>query len=177
MKNNTERSKYLAFLLRHDPGSANLVIEENGWISVSDLTKNTDFTVQELLDIVSADKKCRYSFNTEGTKIRANQGHSVDVVMHFKEFIPTGRLFHGTQMHNFDSIMRHGLHPMSRQYVHLSQDKATAEIVSERRKGEHITLLIDAERMHKDGHKFFISENNVILVATVPADYISLYAG
>lgn len=165
------RSKYLALLLRHKPEEANLTLEKDGWISVDILCKNTDFTLEELKEIVINDNKQRYSFNGDFSKIRANQGHSKQIDIEFKEYIPSGFLYHGTGKKSYDSILKFGIKKMSRQYVHLSHDINTAITVGKRH-GEPVVFKIDAVQMYKDGIKFYISENNVILTDFVSTKYL-----
>jgi len=166
-----ERSKFLALLLRHKPELANLKVNDEGWISVDELIKNTDFTLNELKNIVSTDNKKRYSFNNTFSYIRANQGHSINVKMNFKEFIPSDYLYHGTSKKYCQSICETGIKKMNRQYVHLSQDINTANMVGKRH-GEPIIFKINAIQMYNDGIKFYISENNVILTEYIDKKYI-----
>lgn len=168
---NLNRSKYLALLLRHKPEEAKLVLEKDGWVSISELCRNTDFTLEELKEIVINDNKQRYSFNEDYSKIRANQGHSKPVDIEFKEYIPIGYLYHGTGKKSYNSILSSGIKKMSRQYVHLSQDINTAVYVGKRH-GEPIVFKVDAMQMYKDGIKFYISENNVVLTDFVDTKYL-----
>lgn len=174
MKNLTEKSKYLSLLLRHKPELANLELKEDGWVDVHTLIKNTDFTLSELKEIVSTDKKQRYSFDSTYTCIRANQGHSVNVKMNFKEFIPIKELYHGTSINVKDIIFKEGIKKQSRQYVHLSQDIETAKKVGERH-GKPFIFIIDAVKMYEDGIKFYISENNVVLTDFVNKKYLKAF--
>lgn len=168
------RSKYLSYLLRHCPEQANLTVLDDGWVDVKQLLKNTDFTLTELKTIVDNDSKKRYSFDQYYTKIRANQGHSIDVKMSFKPFTPTTFLYHGTSDKYRDSILKNGIMKMSRQYVHLSQDITTARKVGVRHGGKLVIFKVDAVRMYNDGIKLFISENGVVLTDFVDGKYISI---
>lgn len=174
MKNLTEKSKYLSLILRHKPELANLQLKEDGWADVHTLIKNTDFTLSELKEIVSTDKKQRYSFDNTYTRIRANQGHSVNVKINFKEFIPTKDLYHGTSIKVKDIIFKEGIKKQSRQYVHLSQDIETAKKVGERH-GKPFIFIVDAIKMYENGIKFYISENNVVLTDFVDKKYLKTF--
>ena len=59
---------------------------------------------------------------------------------------------------------------MSRQYVHLSSDIETAKLVGKRH-GSVKIITIDAVKMFKDGYKFYIADNGVILTDIVPTQY------
>ena len=69
--------------------------------------------------------------------------------------------------------MKDGLKPMSRQYVHLSQNEEMALTVGKRH-GEPVVLYIMAKTMYEEGYKFYLSENKVWLVDNVPINYIKL---
>ena len=168
MRNN--RSKYLALILRHKPELVNLELMQNGWVQVVQLLNNTDFTIDELEEIVTTDTKLRYQFSEEKQFIRAVQGHSAKVKIEFKEFVPTKELYHGTAERFFDSILIDGIKKMSRQFVHLSKDIETAKKVGERH-GKVKVIAIDAVKMYNDGYKFFIAENGVVLTDFVPTKY------
>jgi putative RNA 2'-phosphotransferase len=170
----TKKGKYLAYILRHNPNAANLTIEDGGWVDVNELIENTDITLEELEYIVINDDKKRYSFDDNGRKIRANQGHSITVNINFKEKIPPKYLYHGTAINHLDSINKEGLTKQKRHHVHLSHTPENALNVG-RRHGVPIILRIDSEKMYNDGYKFYISENNVWLVDKVPTKYFMIY--
>lgn len=168
-----KQSKFLSLILRHKPQLANLKIQDGGWVSISNLLKNTNFTMKQLEYIVQSDSKQRYSFDQYRTRIRANQGHSVDVRMGFMDFIPNDYLYHGTSTKYKDSIMKDGIKKMNRQYVHLSKDIETAKNVGSRH-GQPIVIKINAIKMYQDGIKFYISQNQVVLVDYVDKKYLQL---
>lgn len=176
--NLTEISKYMAMLLRHKPEKGNLKLDKEGYTDVESLLKALDIDFDTLEQIVVNDSKQRYSFNKDKTRIRANQGHSVsNVHIHFKEYTPTKPLYHGTALKYKDGINKKGLISMNRQYVHLSQDIETAKSVGMRHAkniGNLIIFEIDCKNMIKDGYKFFISDNNVVLTERVPKKYLKL---
>lgn len=173
-----EKSKFVSYVLRHKPEAIGLTLDKEGWASVSDLLQangKTQLTLEELRQIVAEDEKGRYSFSADGTKIRANQGHSTTQVrLTFERAVPPPVLYHGTSLDNLQRVQKMGLLPMKRHYVHLSADISTATDVAGRRKGEIQVLKIDTGAMLKDGFKFFISENKVWLAEQVPAKYITL---
>lgn len=164
------KSKFLSYVLRHNPGEFGLTLEEGGWVSVDKLMTACNFTLEELKEIVATDQKKRYSFDGNG-RIRANQGHSIDVEMNFNEMIPPDVLYHGTATRFVDSILKDGIKKMNRQYVHLSFDIKTASVVGARH-GSLALLPINSKKMHEDGFKFFKSENGVWLTEIVPVKYI-----
>lgn len=186
-KNKQQFSKYLSYLLRHNPEDVGLKLGKDGWINTHELieaintSENNKYFVAlyQLVNIVDADEKKRYSFKSDGDDsyayIRANQGHSIkDLDIEFKEVIPPKYLYHGTSEKTLKSILSSGeLKPMSRQMVHLSKDAETATNVGKRH-GKPVILAIDTEKATQDGIKFYISENGVYLVDKLSTDYINI---
>lgn len=122
--------------------------------------------------VVADNDKQRFSFSDDGQKIRANQGHSVQVDLKLEPQTPPDILYHGNVERFLESIRQEGLIPGSRQHVHLSADTKTATAVGSRR-GKPIILEIAAAQMHRDGYHFFISQNGVWLTDKVPPEYIA----
>lgn len=176
-KNKEKRiSKSLSFWLRHNPEDIGITIGNDGWTDIDELIekaadKGVDFTFEELKEVVKNNDKKRFLISEDETLIRANQGHSIEVEMKFKEAVPPQILYHGTPVGVVDLIMKEGLSKMSRHHVHLSPNKETAAIVGSRR-GKFEILEIEAMRMRADGYKIYISENGVYLVDEVPVKYI-----
>jgi len=169
-------SKFLSYVLRHHPEIIGLHLDENGWADVDELiTKSTNdsqgFTFEELDEIVQTNDKKRFIFNEDKTRIRANQGHSIDINLALIPQQPPEFLYHGTAQRNIESILEKGIEKRSRQHVHLSQDKETATKVGMRH-GKPIILTINTQKMFEDGLKFYLSENNVWLTDFVDAIYI-----
>lgn len=171
-------SKFLSLILRHKPETIGITLDNEGWVSINVLLKALNkhsqyekWNREKLEHIVETNDKKRFYIDKEFDRIRANQGHSIDIKIKYKESIPTGPLFHGTVQKYIDSIYEQGLHKMNRHHVHLSKDVDTAKQVGSRR-GKPVILVIDAEQMHHDGFKFFISENGVWLTDHVPSKYI-----
>lgn len=123
--------------------------------------------------ICGRNKKGRYEFNDDGSKIRARQGHSVNVDVGLTETKPPMVLYHGTAIKSINNIMQTGLEKRSRLYVHLSKDIKTATNVGLRH-GELVMLEINSQQMYEDGFKFYISNNGVWLVDNVPVKYLKV---
>ncbi|MDT7787892.1 MAG: putative 2-phosphotransferase [Pseudonocardiales bacterium] len=163
-------SKRMSKALRHSPERVGLTLDPAGWVPVSDLLNALGVTEDELLLVVSRNDKQR--FTIDGDRIRANQGHSVEVELGLPTAIPPDTLFHGTVAQYLDDILRDGLRPMNRHDVHLSPDRETARRVGARR-GRPVILLVDAKAMSDDGHEFRLSANGVWLTQHVPAQYLT----
>lgn len=170
MKNIKKRSKTLSFLLRHNPDFVNPRYDIYGWVDVDRIIKNTNFTLEELKEIVNYDT--RYEFNKDGSKIRAFHGHSIDGIIYTNESIPPKILYHGTSLKGYEDIINSGfIKGMSRVQVHLSISKENAIKIGQRH-GKPIVLFIDTETMLKDGFKFFKSGDGVWLTNDIPTKYI-----
>ena len=163
--------KKLSYILRHNPQSEGLEMDKYGYVDTKSLIKALNITTEKLIEIVNKDNKQRYSFNSDKSKIRANQGHSIKVDLELTEKQPPDILYHGTVEKFIDSILEKGLIPKERNHVHLSKDIETAHIVGQRR-GDPIILEINSKKMYEDGFKFYESENKVWLTEKVPVKYI-----
>lgn len=178
MSNEKTLSKFISLILRHKPETVGITLDANGWANVEQLLhgirqsgRNIDFATLE--KIVRENDKQRFSFNDDKTKIRANQGHSIQVDVELEEKIPPKFLYHGTIERNANSIDAQGILKGSRLYVHLSADVETAQKVAARRKGNPVIYKINALAMHEAGHTFFQSKNGVWLTDIVPPKYFS----
>ncbi|MEU1692121.1 RNA 2'-phosphotransferase [Streptomyces hirsutus] len=167
-------SKYLARHLRHQPEAIGLTLDEAGWVEIDTLiaaaaAHGFRFTRAELDHVVAANDKQRFAI--EGTRIRASQGHSIEIDLGLPPTAPPPYLFHGTVARHLAAIRAEGLLPMGRHDVHLSADRATATRVGARR-GRPVVLSVDSAAMHRDGHVFRVSANGVWLTGTVPPGYL-----
>lgn len=174
----SDKSRYLSLLLRHHPEMENIEVDTQGYAPVESVLKALNCEKEVLDEIVFTDNKNRYSYNTTGDKIRANQGHSLDYVkIDFEEYNSDEPLYHGTARKFINGIMSNGLQKRSRNYVHLSRDYETAVNVGMRHaksKENLVVLKIDTYRMRKYGFKFYISDNGVVLAEEVPVKYIEI---
>ena len=164
-------SRYISLILRHKPETIGITLDEHGYANVNELIKgvNIDFTTFE--KIVKEDSKGRYSFNEDKTKIRANQGHSIDVDVELEVKTPPDILYHGTATKYEKSINSIGLQPKTRLYVHMTEDLEVAKITGMRH-GKLIVYQIDAKKMNDDGILFYKSVNNVWLTKDVETKYL-----
>jgi len=172
-----ELGRFLSLVLRHQPSAAGIALDDHGWADVDSLIagcnrKGKRIDRATLERIVRENNKQRYSFNEDGTRIRANQGHSVAVDVELKESEPPELLYHGTASRFLDGIRAEGIKKGSRQHVHLSSDAKTAVQVGNRH-GKPVLLRIAARAMHEDGHKFWLSDNGVWLCEHIPWAYVA----
>jgi putative RNA 2'-phosphotransferase len=169
-------SKYLAKHLRHQPEALGLTLEPGGWVPVADLlagcaARNFALTRAELETVVAENDKQRFSFSDDGTKIRANQGHSTEVDLDLPPADPPTVLYHGTGAQYVEAIRREGLSRQRRHHVHLSADHETARRVGARHGRPHV-FAIETAPLLAAGHTFYVSANGVWLVDEVPPEFL-----
>lgn len=171
-------SKSLSYVLRHQPDSVGLELAEGGWIEVETLIQafndsGKPLTLELLQEVVAENDKQRFEFSDDRLRIRARQGHSVDIDLGYEAATPPAWLFHGTATRNLESIFATGLNKGNRHHVHLSTNKQTMLQVGQRH-GKPVVLAVDAAKMLSDGYQFFVTGNQVWLTEEVPPQYLSV---
>ncbi len=169
-------SKFLSFVLRHEPEAIGLELDTNGWVALDLLIEKAATEISLSPDLIeevvrTSDKK-RFALSEDGARIRANQGHSVKVDLQLTPKDPPEVLYHGTATRFLESILADGLRPGQRHHVHLSAERATALAVGKRH-GKPVVLQIASAEMRARGFLFFLSENGVWLTDRVPPAYLS----
>ncbi|WDE04571.1 RNA 2'-phosphotransferase [Thalassomonas viridans] len=176
----TQTSKFLSLVLRHKPETIGLALDNKGWADIEELitkanTRATDIQLTRTLlhEIVADNDKQRFALSTDGSKIRANQGHSLDVNLELAPQAAPDILYHGTASRFLSSIAKTGLIPGQRQYVHLSDNIDTAKQVGQRY-GKAVILTLDTQKMTSRGYKFYQAKNGVWLTHAVPPEFINI---
>ena len=170
-------SKYLSFVLRHRPDAIGLQLDEQGWATVDELIAaaarhGETLGLDVIRQVVAQNDKKRFALSENERRIRAVQGHSVEIDLRLQPQPPPPHLFHGTATRFLDSIRAQGLRSGDRQHVHLSADEETAVQVGARH-GTPVVLAIDTSAMQRARHVFYRSENGVWLTDAVPAAFIA----
>lgn len=165
-------SKFLSLVLRHQPEVVGIALDSSGWVDVEELLAacakhGRRITPEQLRHVVESSDKKRFAFSEDGKRIRASQGHSVEVELGYEPAEPPEILFHGTAERFLDSIRTQGLTRQARHHVHLSETAQTATAVGHRH-GKPVVLRIKSGEMHRRGVEFFRSANGVWLVDAVP---------
>lgn len=175
-KETTRASKFLSLVLRHQPETAGITLDSAGWADVEELLSGCErarrsITRRQLDHIVSTNEKKRFEFSGDGKRIRASQGHSVEVELEYEPLTPPDILYHGTATRFLDAIRAEGLKKMARHHVHLSASvEVTVQVGG--RHGKPALLTIRSGDMHRAGWAFFRSTNGVWLVDAVPVEFI-----
>ena len=172
----THLSKFLSLVLRHQPETIGIELDQNGWTDVDTLIKKSGscgikLDQETLKHIVATNSKKRFAFNDTFDRIRASQGHSIEIELGYTSQKPPEILYHGTGEKSVQSILDTGLEKRNRQQVHLSADVETAIKVGQRH-GKPFVFKVLAEQMYNDKFEFFISDNGVWLTDNVPAKYL-----
>lgn len=170
-------SNFLSLILRHQPQRIGLSLDAGGWANVDELTskaqaKGVKIDREGILEAVRNNDKQRFALSEDGSRIRANQGHSIPVELGLLAITPPDVLFHGTAQRFLESILATGLEPRNRQHVHLSADHATAVTVGTRH-GKPVVLRVDAAAMAAAKFSFYRSDNGVWLTGSVPPDFLA----
>ena len=166
-------------LLHHE---STLQLDQAGYAKLSDMLRHPRLrrlhpTMEWMMHIVQHNAKQRFALNEAGTRIRAKQGHSIQVdpsqllrklgTGDIGDMVPACAL-HSTYFSNVRSIMKRGLLPggtrgaNNRQHVHLAVSHRPEAGL---REGSDLILMVDLMRAHNAGCVFYISDNNVVLTA------------
>ena len=175
-KQATHISKFLSLVLRHQPETIDIELDQNGWADVDLLIEKANnygvkFDIETLKHIVETNSKKRFAFNDSFNKIRASQGHSIDIELGYTNQKPPEILYHGTSVKSVQSIIYTGLEKRNRQHVHLSSDIKTAIKVGQRH-GNSFVFIVLSEQMYYEKFEFFFSANGVWLTDNVPTKYL-----
>jgi putative RNA 2'-phosphotransferase len=144
-------SKRLSRALRHDPARVGLELDPQGWAPLDAVCAALRVSRVEVEEVVAHGSKQR--FEVADGRIRARYGHSLPGHVELPADHPPDELFHGTGARTVEAILRDGLRPGGRQYVHLSPSIATAREVGARH-GRPVVLHVDAGRAAADGVVF-----------------------
>jgi putative RNA 2'-phosphotransferase len=177
----TNLSKFMALLLRHRAGDYGLMPDPEGFVPLDQLLAALNrqsgwewIGAQHIEEVIATQAKRRYEI-VDGD-IRAIYGHTLDAAISYPSVAPPALLLHGTARRFVDAIQREGLRPMKRQYVHLTDDLALAQLTGRRRDSQPAIARIDAMRAHAEGIEFFQADNGVFLAKAVLAEYVSFKA-
>lgn len=169
-------SKFLSLVLRHQPEKIGLQLDAAGWVAVENLlaachAHGQPITREQLQTVVVQNDKQRFALSPDGSRIRANQGHSVEIELGYEPATTPALLYHGTAERFLASIQARGLLKGQRHHVHWSADTETARQVGQRH-GKAVVLTVQAAQMQQNGFAFYVSANGVWLTEHVPVSYL-----
>src|SRR6185437_14893174 len=151
---------------------------DDGWIELNDLIdffkdkKQVQVTIQDIQHVSDTSEKKR--FEIENGRLRAVQGHSLPVEIEMQKITKVLRkIYHGTFVKNVDSIRKHGLKRMSRNFIHLTDN------FDHLRNNSTVLIEIDVESAMSEGIDFFKAKNGVILTKGIdgilPQKYLKTF--
>lgn len=169
-------SRFLTYILRHRPKDYPLVFDEHGFVDWRDVVQLVqeryyDITEEQIRAVVVDAEKKR--FELAGDKVRATYGHSFPVDFGQQSVQPPDSLYYGTARDLAQSMLRNGLKPRDRQYVHLSVSAEEAESVARRHDPTPAVIVVQAGAAHDEGVRFYRS-GPLFLTENVPARFLSL---
>ena len=169
-------SRFLSYLLRHRPREYPLSFDAQGFVSWRDVVELVQDRFQEVTEadirlVVTGAQKKR--FDLKDDKVRATYGHSFPVDLGLEAVEPPAQLYLGVARDLAQSILRHGLKPRDRRYVHLSPSQEEALAAGKRRDPAPAVVVVDAQTAHAEGVRFF-SSGPLFLAENVPPQYLSV---
>jgi putative RNA 2'-phosphotransferase len=172
-----ELSKEISYILRHNPQGYGLTLNNEGWVDLAALIFSLRMQEQykhleasDIESIVFQPNKRRHEIHNG--RIRALYGHTLQEKIEKEPAQPPEILFHGTSKKSAENIMKEGLLSQSRQYVHLSQDRETANRVGKRKDKSPVIFAIDAKKAWSAGILFYPGNENIWLSDSIPPEFI-----
>lgn len=173
-------SKTVSHALRHEPWLYELELDDEGWVEVETLLgalrgespEWKGLKEEDLQEMMRGASKQRYEIS--GGWIRALYGHSTVEKIAKQPGRPPEFLFHGTSPEVVEVILKDGLRPMGRQYVHCSPDLATARMVGGRKARQPVILRVRAGEAHGAGVVFYVGNSGVWLADFVPGGFLEV---
>lgn len=170
-------SKLMSGGLRHFPEALGLSLDKGGFTTVSQLVaavrtvKNFWWVTEEHVRAVAlTDPKGR--FELVGDKIRARYGHSIPVKVEYTEEYPPSLLYHGTSKSKLTDILKRGLLPMRRLFVHLTTVYEDA-LSRARTYPDPVVILVDPDCL-RGRVRLFRASGTVYVARRIPPDCISI---
>ncbi|KXB00403.1 hypothetical protein AKJ42_00915 [candidate division MSBL1 archaeon SCGC-AAA261C02] len=173
VRNQTKISKYLAYLLRHNPSG--MKISREGFVSLEELLGKLrkrwpNLSEKDLQRLVKEDSKGRYEI--KGREIRARYGHSIDVNPTLPE-AKVDKLYHGTTYEASQKILEEGLKSKGRQKIHLSASIEDAVEVGKRRTSNPVVLAVNVKGARRAGIRVEKASDKVFVAHRIPSRFIS----
>lgn len=188
-------SKALTYLLRHGVAKEGVPYDKHGGVELDLILtlkqcKNVEREfIYSLVDKCSKKRFIIYHDDENIERICACQGHSFKVEPYLSIEITEDNIIsldinpdtvvHGTYQSCIKSIEKDGLSKMGRTHIHFGVNvPESGEVISGMRKSCEFIIFIDILEAIRDGYKFTLSNNRVILTpgneaGFLPVSYIS----
>ncbi|CAG2234724.1 TPT1 [Mytilus edulis] len=162
-------SKTLIYVLRHGASKWGLKVLPGGFVYVDELLSRhpglSGYTLKELTRLVEVDVDKRFTLERDQDhgwwKIKANQGHSIEVGsfgMPSVEENTVAHAYHYTTMLAWGDIEEEGLRRMNRQHIHL-----LSEVPPTFKPHWEVQIKIDVPRAQAEGYEFYWAPSRAIL--------------
>mmetsp|Transcript_438 Transcript_438/g.683 ORF Transcript_438/g.683 Transcript_438/m.683 type:complete len:258 (-) Transcript_438:59-832(-) len=183
-------SKALSWALRHAALDLGMTMGTDGYVPLTELLSHSHpklrgMTLEGVQKVVTSNDKQRFSLiqrqrdddNTDEWFIRANQGHSIQIIDPYQLLKPIdpsslATIVHGTYMGAWTNhIQTNGLSKMNRTHIHFAKGVVPNKengVISGMRQSCDVFIYIDGVAAKDDGAiEFFESANGVVLTAGV----------
>ena len=172
---NAERfSRWMAYVLRHNPERYGLQIDRHGYVDVEEFLeiarrRYPDLNPAQLRDLITSSETVR--FELIGNRVRARYGHSIPVEPVGPPVEPPAHLYYGTDAGRLEPLLADGLNPVDRRMLHLSTTRDEALAIARRKTGQPAVIMILALAAHRGGVSFY-TEGAVYLASHIPARFL-----
>ena len=169
-------SRWMAYVLRHNPSRYGLHPDPHGYISFEDFflvatRRYPGMNPEQLRQLIATTNQDRFEVTAE--RLRARYGHSIPVAPPGPPVEPPAQLYHGLDSGRLSAVLAEGLKPVDRCLLHLSKTLDDALAVA-RRKTEHPALVrIHAQEAHRAGIAFY-QEGPLYLASHIPPALLSV---
>jgi len=150
-------------------------MDRHGFVDVDELVGKLEerFPIDKKILFEITERSDRRRFEIIGNKIRALYGHTIPVELELEENRIVKVLYHGTTLGAAYKIMKEGLKPMKRRWVHLSPTREVAMEVGQRRTNSPVILKIDVEAARNSGMRFYKATDKVYVCDAILPRYIA----
>jgi putative RNA 2'-phosphotransferase len=173
-------SRFLSLVLRHRAHSFGLDVDAEGFVRMDDLL-DLIAERQRSLDWVDAEhiealvgREGRHRFEIRGDKVRATYGHSFERPIRYEPADPPEQLYISVPRAKLAEIRSRGIHPVGRQYVHLSVDPEEADEIGRHHDPTPTRVTVEARTAQGKGILFHHPADGIYLVASLPPDVLDL---
>jgi RNA:NAD 2'-phosphotransferase (TPT1/KptA family) len=165
-------SKAMTRLLRHAALEEGLKMDKDGWVAIEDLLRHRSLnrlSREDVKTIVATCPKQRFQLDEAHSRIRASQGHSIelrpdDLLQPVTDPLQFPVVVHGTKRKLWPAIKDQGLCRMSRTHIHFATALPDADnVISGMRSSSNVLIYLDVAKLLEAGIPLYVSANHVVL--------------
>ncbi len=167
-------SKLLSLMLRHRPQEFGIDVDQYGFADLEEVLaalqkKDRNLAMSDIESVVYDGEKERFEID-EGS-IRARYGHSFQIDLGIDPTEPPEFLYKGVSPDEIGEVLKSGLIPYDRKYVHLSFMADVAEQLARFEGVPGAVIRINAQLAHDNGTEFFDC-GPTVLTREVSSDFL-----